>query len=119
MIKIDCEEKWFNAMKNELKTIEGRKANKYPEMKVGDVVIISNSDNPEEEFKAKITKIVIYEGPNALRKYLMSETLEKTLPSIKTIEEGEEVYRRLVKGKWTNEQIDASGGMKAIHISKL
>ena len=86
---IPVKEPWFSFICNGDKTIEGR-LNKgiFSKFTIGDYVIFQNKNN---SCKTQITNINEYKS---FEKYLDSKGLEKTLPSVKTIEAGISVYRQ-------------------------
>jgi ASC-1-like (ASCH) protein len=84
-------EPWFSLIKIGAKKCEGR-LNKgdFSEMKKGDFIIFENNDfGFPRSFRCKITSIHDY---SSFQNYLESETLEKCLPGIDTIEEGVSIY---------------------------
>jgi ASC-1-like (ASCH) protein len=87
MKEISVSEPWFTLMKSKKKKIEGR-LNKgvFATLKKGDTVKFINNDN---HFNAKIKKIVKYD---TFKEYLSQEGLKRTLPNIKTIDEGCNIY---------------------------
>ena len=87
MKEINVSEPWFSLMKNKKKKIEGR-LNKgtFSELKKGEVIKFVNNNN---SFKAKIKKIVKYD---TFKQYLSQEGLKRTLPNVKTIDEGCDIY---------------------------
>ncbi len=87
MKEINVSEPWFTYMKNKKKKIEGR-LNKgtFAELKKGEIIKFVNGNN---SFKAKIKKIVKY---NTFEEYLSQEGLKRTLPNIKTLKEGVDIY---------------------------
>ncbi len=87
MKEINVSEPWFSYIKNKEKKIEGR-LNKgvFSTLQKGEIVkFVNNNDS----FKAKIKKIVKYD---TFKDYLTLEGLKRTLPNIKTIEEGCNIY---------------------------
>jgi ASC-1-like (ASCH) protein len=87
MTTINVQEPWFSYIKNNKKKVEGR-LNKglFATLKKGDEVIFKNND---ESVKARIKKIVKYD---TFEEYLSQEGLKRTLPNIKTIKDGCNVY---------------------------
>ncbi len=87
MKEINVSEPWFSLIKNKKKKIEGR-LNKgtFATLKKGDIIKFTNND---KSFNVKIRKIVKY---NTFEEYLSQEGLKRTLPNIKTIEEGCDIY---------------------------
>ncbi len=89
MPEIRIQEPWFSLIKNKKKRIEGR-LNKglFASLKKGDTITIINN-NSDDKINAKIKKIKKYE---TFEEYLSQEGLKRTLPGIKTIKEGCDVY---------------------------
>jgi len=85
--EINVSEPWFSFIKNKKKRIEGR-LNKgtFSQLKKGDIIKFRNKD---DSFIAKIRKIVKYK---TFEEYLMKEGLKRTLPTVKTINEGVNIY---------------------------
>ena len=84
-------EPWFSLIKLGLKKCEGR-LNKgdFNVMKKGDYIIFENNDfSIPRKFKCKITSIHDYD---TFEEYLESETLERCLPGIDSINEGLGIY---------------------------
>jgi ASC-1-like (ASCH) protein len=89
-------EPWFSLIKIGAKRCEGR-LNKgdFSEMKKGDFIVFQNNDfGFERLFRCKITSIHNYES---FENYLESESLEKCLPGIDTIEQGVSIYYKYYK----------------------
>lgn len=89
-------EPWFSLIKIGAKKCEGR-LNKgdFSEMKKGDFIIFQNNDfGFPRSFRCKITSIHNY---SSFENYLETETLEKCLPGIDTIEEGISIYYKYYK----------------------
>ncbi len=87
MKEINISEPWFSLIKNKKKKIEGR-LNKgvFATLEKGEVIKFVNND---KSFNVKIKKIVKY---NSFEEYLSQEGLKRTLPNIKTIKEGCDIY---------------------------
>ncbi len=111
MKEINVSEPWFSLMKNKKKRIEGR-LNKgiFSTLEKGDIIKFVNNAN-NDSFKAKIKKIIKY---NTFEDYLSQEGLKRTLPNIKTIEEGCNVYYKY----YTREQ-EREYKILAIYIKKI
>ena len=109
MPEINVQEPWFSFIKNKKKKIEGR-LNKglFATLKKGDIVTFVNNDN---KFDAKIRKIKKY---NTFEEYLSQEGLKRTLPNIKTIKEGCDIYYKY----YTKEQ-ESQYKILAIYIKVL
>ena len=82
----NVQEPWFSEIKNGNKKVEGRlNKGKFKEIKINDVIIWNN------EFKTKIIRISNYKN---FYFYLINEGLRNTLPNIKSIESGLQVYHK-------------------------
>jgi ASC-1-like (ASCH) protein len=91
MIEKQVEEPWFSLIKLRLKTVEGR-LNKgdFAKMNVKDLITFTNNQlGFERRIMMEIKKIEYYDN---FQTYLETETLEKCLPGIHTIEDGLKVY---------------------------
>lgn len=94
---IHCSEPWYTHIREGRKTVEGRKASPTDE---------------EQSFTARVTGVMRYEDPGALRRYLEGETLARALPGVETLDAGEAVYLQ-----WsTAKEIDRYG-MLGIQIA--
>lgn len=97
---IDLAKRWFDHLKSGEKIVEGRKASpSWKDIKEGDILIFRNGG---ESLRMMATKVNKY---SSLEEYFVGETLEKTLPGVKTIKEGEDVYLEW----WTKEEIEKYG----------
>ena len=87
--KKDVQEPWFSLIKKGTKTVEGR-LNKgdLALLKRGDILTFENSG---ETVNATVTDIIRY---NTFEDMLNKETLATTLPGIKSLSDGVNVYRR-------------------------
>jgi len=91
---IECENPWFNLIKEGKKTIEGRiNNNKYNKIKNCDIIQLVNHEN-NDSIKLLVTTINKY---NTFADMLEHETLDKVLPNIDTLEEGIQIYRKYYK----------------------
>jgi ASC-1-like (ASCH) protein len=82
-------EPWFELILNGLKTVEGRlNKGSFCKMIPGDQLLFYNDQG--ENFKVIITDIKHYKG---FRQLLKKETLKKTLPGVKKIDDGVGIYR--------------------------
>lgn len=102
---IYCSEPWFSLIREGRKPVEGRKCSpSWSGVSVGDVLVFQNGD---ESFRARVVKVNHYDAPDALQKYLQGEGLDRALPGVTSIEEGERIYLQ-----WsTREEIDQYGMM--------
>jgi len=106
--EINVSSPWFKYIADGFKKIEGR-LNKgtFSNMKVGDMLTINNTDKTQQI----IAKIVDISKYNSFESYLIMEGLKRTLPGIKTIEDGVKVYRQFY-----NEKAEKEYGVVAIRI---
>jgi len=114
-ITIDCSEPWYGLIQTKIKPVEGRKGTlTWSAIKKGDIVIFRDPDDHLKTFKAEVTGINKYTGKDALDQYLISETLERALPGVSSVEEGRKIYLQ-----WsTLEQIEKYG-MLGIQIRPI
>ncbi|AYV80873.1 MAG: hypothetical protein Harvfovirus9_3 [Harvfovirus sp.] len=115
------DERWFDAIACGKKTVEGRKwTETKKEIKVGDRIEFSFL---EKKVVAVVMKINVYQGENALDKYIIGETLEKILPGVDTLEEARKIYLACLgkKGASEEEQMKSIDeiGMVGFHIAKI
>ena len=109
MQEINVSEPWFTYIKKNKKVIEGR-LNKgtFSNLKKNDIIKFKNND---DEVLVKIIKIVNYK---TFREYLTQEGLKRTLPSIKTLDEGINIYYQY----YTREN-EEKYGILAIYIKLI
>ena len=109
MQEINVSDPWFLLIKKGKKKIEGR-LNKgtFANLKKDDIIKFKNNDS---FFMAKIIKIIKY---STFEEYLSQEGLARTLPGIKTIKEGINIYYKY----YTPEQ-EKEIGILAIYIKLL
>jgi len=89
MIKINVSEPWFSYISNKKKTIEGRlNKGKFSELRKNDIIQFINNSN---SVTVKIRKIKKY---SSFQEYLTQEGLKRTLPGIKSINEGVNIYHK-------------------------
>lgn len=82
------EGRFFRAIKNGSKTVEGRLGNKSNGLKVGDIIQFISHENGEK-INVKILRMNYYD---TFREMLVKEGLERVLPGAQSIEDGLEVY---------------------------
>ena len=82
-------EPWFSHICEGKKTIEGRKNNgRFKTMKEGETILFKNQDST----KSILTEVVGKRIYPSFKSYLETETLNKCLPGIKDIIEGQNIY---------------------------
>jgi ASC-1-like (ASCH) protein len=97
VFSIDIDQQWLDAIRDGRKTVEGKK-NKAPWRYIAAGARVRFVGPPDaagirEVCLADVTSVAVYEPPDALTKYLLSEGLECTLPGAATLAEGLAVYR--------------------------
>lgn len=86
---INVQDPWFSFICKGIKTVEGRlDKGIFNKLQVGDHITFTNNT---KTCKAKIIRITKYDS---FKSYLETEGLDKTLPFVKTIDEGVDVYRQ-------------------------
>jgi ASC-1-like (ASCH) protein len=91
----------FDYIKNETKTVIGKNYNEtYRSYVAGDKIKFVCED---EEITSLITNIKMYEN---VEHYLRTETLRNTLPHIKTIKNGVDIYKDMVSFEELDELMD-------------
>ena len=87
MTEVHVNRIWFEFIREGKKTIEGRlNKGKFKDMKIGDIISFVNDAN---KVKVQIINKTKY---NTFKEYLVMEGLKNTLPNIKTIKDGLDVY---------------------------
>ena len=101
---------WFHAMlryEEDRKIIEGRKGTKkWLKINLGDVILITNSNNPDESFLFKVEGFMPpgkdvdekWRPYGSIREYLEEVGLQNALPGKETLEEGVKEYEKF----WTD-----------------
>jgi len=111
-MELECSTVHFNNIKNGIKTYEGRPNKpKYSGLKVGQKLIIKNSDNLSEYVELVITSLDVY---NTFQGMLEDKGLDRVLPGEETIESGVNVYRQ-----WYSEAVEEEFGALCIGVSTL
>lgn len=100
------QKRWYDAIYEGDKTIEGRKGSeKYSCIRVGDTILFKCAHETPLELSVKVVAVREYK---TLTSYLSHEGLNRTLPGVDTIEEGISVYvNRPVS--WTDEEVKKYG----------
>ena len=89
-LRIHCAEPWFSFVKSGEKPIEGRMfKEKYKDFKTGDKLIFWLDEN--NEFETEVVEIKKYK---TLMDYLTGNKLSEILPTVKTVEEGRQIYTK-------------------------
>lgn len=82
-------EPWFTLIGQKKKTIEGRlNKGRYKHLKKDDIMFFK-TPNKNEIIKTKIINLEYY---SKFKDYLLMEGIKNTLPGIKTLEEGIDIY---------------------------
>ena len=101
---VTVKEPWFSFIKQGEKKIEGRlNRGLFRKINKGDIVVWINRD---QKVKVRITDKKVYKS---FREMIEKEGLDKVLPSIKTIDDGVNVYRQ-----YFSEMDEMSNGVVAI-----
>lgn len=110
---IYCTEPWFSYIREGRKDVEGRKNSPaWRDVRAGDTLRFRNG---QASFLAEVVAVRLYgPGPDSLRQYITTETLERVLPGIATPEEGCAVYLQ-----WSTPEEIARHGMIAIQVRVL
>ena len=88
---VSVSEPWFTLIKLGIKHVEGRLLRgDFTQLKIGDFLTFENNELPfYREFTAEIVDFSIYDS---FQLYLKSESLDRCLPGIDSIEDGLAVY---------------------------
>lgn len=106
---LEVEKRWYDAIGEDLKTIEGRKGSPtWTQVEVGDVFTIT-SPKAAVGFLMQVNQIVSYPS---IEEYLIQEGLRRTLPGVKTIVEGVQIYSQW----WTPKEVEEYG-ILAFHLT--
>jgi ASC-1-like (ASCH) protein len=109
-MELNVSQPWLRLIQNGQKTVEGRlNKGKFADIKVGTVLVISgNSNSNSKKTVAVTTRVCRYAS---FEEYLSQEGLARTLPGIKSIKDGVDVYR-----KFYSAEDERTHGVLAIHI---
>jgi ASC-1-like (ASCH) protein len=106
MSDINVSEPWFSFIKAGKKKVEGRlNKGSFAELKKGDIIRFKNN---EDSVMVRIIKIKHYES---FHEYLTMEGLKRTLPKVKTIEDGVNIYY-----KYYTKEMEKQYGVLAIYV---
>src|SRR5438067_2389047 len=98
---IDVSEPWFSLLASGRKPVEGRHkvecyavtgGPRWQYLDVGDIILFRDADNTTRTFRGQVVELTNYIGERALQDYLEAETLDRTLPGITSLAEGEQIY---------------------------
>lgn len=107
--KLHCQDPWFSLIAEGKKSVEGRKnLASFRSWQPGDTLVFYCG---ERSFKTRIMALRRYDS---LEDYLITETLERVLPGVKTISEGIATYLQ-----WSTLQEIKALGFLAIEIELL
>lgn len=126
-VEINVGEPWFRALRDGVKTVEGRlHKGKFAALRPGTVLVVARSGPPPPSargasvarpasssraarpFVAVVTRVVRYAS---FVEYLSQEGLARTLPGVKTLEDGVAVYRAFYSA-----EDEAAHGVAALHV---
>jgi ASC-1-like (ASCH) protein len=106
---MDVAEPYFSLIKMRKKPVEGRKLSPtWSKIKVGDIITMTCNSS---YFNVLVTGINKY---NSLKEYLLGETLQRCLPGVTSIEDGERIYLQ-----WSSIEEINKYGMIGIQVSVL
>ena len=109
LMEVSVNKIWFDYINLKKKTVEGRlNKGKFKEFKKGDIIYFKN-DN--KKIKVIIKNIINYK---TFKEYLEMEGLKRTLPGIKSIEQGEQVYY-----SYYTPEMEKEFGILAIEVKKI
>jgi ASC-1-like (ASCH) protein len=109
--EIHVSEPWFSYIKNKKKRIEGRlDKGTFSQLRKKEIITVFNKEL-NQKFNVEIIKIVKYKS---FEEYLLQEGLKRTLPNIRTIEDGIKIYRQFYTKEDENKY-----GILAIYIRKI
>ena len=105
----ECCDPWFTYIKEGKKVVEGRlDSNKYKKLTINSYITLYDAKDENDFIVVRIMDIVKYKS---FRDMIETETLNKVLPDIDTIDDGVAVYRQFY-----SEKIEKDKGVIAIHI---
>lgn len=85
----NVQQKYFNQIKQGLKTAEGRiNKPKFKDLNIGDLITFSSNNNPSEAITARI----IYLNKFDYFKKMLESELHQLLPDVNKIEEAIKIY---------------------------
>lgn len=107
--RIHCQEPWFSLLKSGEKPVEGRKNSPvYQKIIPGDIIEFFCGNR---SFRAQVVSINKY---LSLDDYLISETIERALPGVKTIEDARNIYYQ-----WSSQEQISKNGFLGIQIKVI
>jgi len=107
--RLHCQDPWFTFIRQETKTVEGRKnLPQFKDWQVGDTLIFFLD---EKEFCTKIIDLRHY---SSLEDYLRTEGIAKVLPGVKSLEEGLAIYYQ-----WSKPEEIIQYGFLAIEVERI
>ena len=111
--KKNLSEPWFSLISLKIKKYEGRlDKGEFSKMKKGDIMIFENNDMGFlRTVKCKITSIKKY---TTFKDFLEKKKLKRCLPTIQTIDQGVQVYR-----KFYNKKDEETYGVLAIKMKPI
>jgi ASC-1-like (ASCH) protein len=87
MFVFNLQQKWYNLLLSGEKTVEGRMAKeKYKKLKIGDKVLMADGLYAQEFVILDIRKY------KSVKDFISCEGLSTTLPGVKTMKEGIDIY---------------------------
>jgi ASC-1-like (ASCH) protein/ABC-type dipeptide/oligopeptide/nickel transport system ATPase subunit len=113
--KMNVSEPYHSLIKSGIKPVEGRKiSSTWKYIRTGDIITMTCHD--KQSFDVVVTGITRYLPSigDPLTEYLTTETLERTLPGVSSIEEGRKIYLQ-----WSTESEIQKCGMMGIQLKVL
>jgi len=111
-VELNVSPRWFAAIQQQKKTIEGRlHRGKFKTPRQGDVFVFRRADRPNVVAIRIVSRRVRYPS---FEEYLSQEGLARTLPGVKTISEGVRAYRCFY-----SEELERAHGVVAFHLECL
>lgn len=117
VVEIGVSEPWFRALRDGAKTVEGRlHKGKFAALRPGTVLVVTRSSAGSSAgssartrpFVAVVTRVLRYAS---FAEYLCQEGLARTLPGVKSLEDGVAVYRAFYSA-----EDEAQHGVAAVHV---
>ncbi len=125
VVEIGVSEPWFRALRDGAKTVEGRlHKGKFAALRPGTVLVVtrssagaaqarsasppSSSSARTRPFVAVVTRVLRYAS---FAEYLCQEGLARTLPGVKSLEDGVAVYRAFYSA-----EDEEQHGVAAVHV---
>lgn len=98
--EMEMDKKYFDLIKSGKKPVEGRKkGGRWGKLVPGDTLVIVNKEDQKDTFIVEVVAVREYYDPtDSVMKFLKTETVDATLPGVKSIEEAAKTYTDLLGG---------------------